>query len=162
MTAMIHDLGKINIPAEILSKPAKLSDLEFSMIKVHSSVGYTILKDIDFPWPVARMVLEHHERMNGSGYPSRLTGENLLIESRILAVADVVEAIASFRPYRPPYPIEAALDEIEKNKEILYDPAVVDACLRLFGEKGYSLNRSGEFLHPPAKRRSIRGRSMAL
>ncbi len=103
MTAMIHDLGKINIPAEILSKPSKLSDLEFGMIKVHPSVGYTILKDIDFPWPVARMVLEHHERLNGSGYPSGLTGENLLIESRILAVADVVEAIISFRPYRPPF-----------------------------------------------------------
>jgi putative two-component system response regulator len=147
MTAMIHDLGKISVPAEILSKSTKLSELEFGLIKVHSSVGYTILKDIDFPWPVARMVLEHHERMNGSGYPSRLTGENLLIESRILAVADVVEAIISYRPYRPPYPIEVAMDEIEKNKGILYDPEVVEACLRLFRMKGYSLNRSGEFLH---------------
>jgi len=148
MTAMIHDLGKINIPAEILSRPAKLSDIEFSMVKVHASVGYTILKDIDFPWPVARMVLEHHERINGSGYPSGLTGENLLIESRILAVADVVEAIASYRPYRPPFGIEVALDEIEKNKGILYDSEVVDACLRLFREKGYSLNRPEEIFSP--------------
>ena len=140
MAAMIHDLGKISVPAEILSKPAKLSDIEFSLIKVHAEVGYGILKDIDFPWPVARMVLEHHERMNGSGYPNKLTGENLLIESRIMAVADVVEAIASFRPYRPPFGIEVALDEIEKNKGILYDPEVVDACLRLFKEKGYHLN----------------------
>jgi HD-GYP domain-containing protein (c-di-GMP phosphodiesterase class II) len=140
MAAMIHDLGKISVPAEILTKPAELSDIEFSLIKVHAEVGYGILKDIDFPWPVARMVLEHHERMKGSGYPNRLTGENLLIESRILAVADVVEAIASFRPYRPPFGIEVALDEIEKNKGILYDPEVVDACLRLFREKGYHLN----------------------
>jgi putative two-component system response regulator len=146
MTAMIHDLGKINVPAEILSKPTKLSDLELDMIKVHASVGYSILKDIDFPWPVARIVLEHHERMNGSGYPSRLTGENLLLESRILAVADVVEAIASYRPYRPPFGIEVALDEIEKNKRTLYDSEVVGACLRLFREKGYSLNLSEEFL----------------
>jgi putative nucleotidyltransferase with HDIG domain len=140
MAAMIHDLGKISVPAEILSQPAKLSDIEFSLIKVHAEVGYGILKNIDFPWPVARMVLEHHERMKGSGYPNRLTGENLLIESRIMAVADVVEAIASFRPYRPPFGIEVALDEIEKNKGILYDPEVVDACLRLFKEKGYHLN----------------------
>lgn len=145
MCALIHDLGKISVPAEILSKPTRLSDLELGMLKIHSSAGYTILKDIDFPWPVARMILEHHERMDGSGYPGRLTGENLLMESRILAVADVVEAIASHRPYRPPLGIEAALEEIEKNKRILYDAEVADACLKIFREKGYSLNRRGEF-----------------
>ncbi|MGC1401349.1 MAG: HD domain-containing phosphohydrolase, partial [Thermodesulfobacteriota bacterium] len=139
MAAMIHDLGKINIPIEILIKPTRLSDIEFSLIKVHAEVGYGILKDIDFPWPVARMVLEHHERMNGSGYPNRLTGENLLIESRIMAVADVVEAIATYRPYRPALGIEKALEEVSQNKGILYDPEAVDACLRLFKEKGYKL-----------------------
>ena len=112
MAAMIHDLGKINVPTEILIKPTKLSDIEFSLIKVHAEVGYSILKDIDFPWPVARMVLEHHERINGSGYPNKLTGEDLLIESRIMAVADVVEAIATYRPYRPALGIETALEEI--------------------------------------------------
>ena len=138
MAAMIHDLGKINVPTEILIKPTKLSDIEFSLIKVHAEVGYSILKDIDFPWPVARMVLEHHERINGSGYPNKLTGEDLLIESRIMAVADVVEAIATYRPYRPALGIETALEEISKNKGILYDPEVVDACLRLFKEKGFN------------------------
>lgn len=138
MAAMIHDLGKINVPTEILIKPTKLSDIEFSLIKVHAEVGYSILKDIDFPWPVARMVLEHHERINGSGYPNKLTGEELLIESRIMAVADVVEAIATYRPYRPALGIETALEEISKNKGILYDPEVVDACLRLFKEKGFN------------------------
>jgi putative two-component system response regulator len=138
MAAMIHDLGKINVPAEVLNKPTTLTDLEFGLIKVHPSVGYTILKDIEFPWPVARMVLEHHERMNGSGYPNRLTGENLLIESRIMAVADVVEAIATYRPYRPALGIEKALEEISEKNGILYDPEVVDTCLRLFKEKGFN------------------------
>jgi PAS domain S-box-containing protein len=137
IAARIHDIGKISVPAQILSMPKKLTDIEFSLIKVHAEVGYGILKDIDFPWPVARMVLEHHERMNGSGYPNRLTGENLLIESRILAVADVVEAIASHRPYRPALGIEAALEEIEKNAGVLYDRGVVVVCLRLFREKGF-------------------------
>jgi len=100
------------------------------------------LKDIDFPWPVARMILEHHERMNGSGYPNGLTGDNILMESRILAVADVVESMASHRPHRPGFGIEAALDDIEKNRGTLYDNAVADACLRLFREKGYQLKKS--------------------
>ncbi len=139
MAAMIHDLGKINVPTEILIKPTKLSDIEFSLIKVHAEVGYSILKDIDFPWPVARMVLEHHERMNGSGYPNRLTGENLLIESRIMSVADVVEAIATYRPYRPALGVDQSLEEISKNKGTLYDPQVVDTCLRIFEEKGFQL-----------------------
>jgi PAS domain S-box-containing protein len=139
MAGIIHDLGKISVPAEILSKPTKLTDIEFSLIKTHPQSGYAILKDIDFPWPIARMVLEHHEWMNGSGYPHGVRGEKLLIESRILTVADVVEAMASHRPYRPSLGIDAALVEIEKNKGILYDDAAVEACLRLFREKGFEL-----------------------
>jgi PAS domain S-box-containing protein len=139
MAAAIHDLGKISVPAEILSKPTKLKKTEFDLIKDHPQSGYDILKDIDFPWPIARMVLEHHERMNGSGYPNGLTGDNILLESRIMAVADVVEAMASHRPYRPGLGIDLALAEIEKNRGIFYDNAVVDACLRLFREKGFKL-----------------------
>jgi PAS domain S-box-containing protein len=139
MAATIHDLGKISVPADILSKPIKLTNIEFSLIKTHSQSGYDILKDIDFPWPVARTVLEHHERMNGSGYPNGLTGDHLLLESRILAVADVVESMASHRPYRPSLGIEAALEEIEKNRGTLYDADAVNACLRVFREKGYQL-----------------------
>jgi HD-GYP domain-containing protein (c-di-GMP phosphodiesterase class II) len=139
MAATIHDLGKISVPAEILSTPKKLTNIEFSLIKTHSQSGYDILKDIDFPWPVARTVLEHHERMNGSGYPNALTGDNILLESRILAVADVVESMASHRPYRPSLGIKAALEEIEKNRGTLYDTGAVDACLRVFREKGYQL-----------------------
>jgi PAS domain S-box-containing protein len=139
ISATIHDLGKISIPSEILSKPTKLTDIEFSLIKTHPHSGYDILKNIDFPWPIARIVLEHHERMNGSGYPNGLTGDNILLESKILAVADVVEAMASHRPYRPSLGIDVALEEIEKNKGILYDNAVADACLRLFRGKDYQL-----------------------
>lgn len=139
MAAAIHDIGKIYIPVEILSKPLRLTDLEFSLIKMHSQWGYDILKGIEFPWPVARMVLEHHERMDGSGYPNGLTGDNSLLESHILATSDVVEAMASHRPYRPSLGINAALDEIARNKGVHYDPDVVDACLLLFNEKGYKL-----------------------
>jgi PAS domain S-box-containing protein len=135
----IHDIGKISIPSEILSKPTKLTDLEFSLIKTHSQSGYDILKDIDFPWPVADVVLQHHERMNGSGYPQGLKGDDILLEARIMAVADVVEAIGSHRPYRPSLGIDFALEEISRNKGILYDTDVVDACLRLFREKGFKL-----------------------
>jgi HD-GYP domain-containing protein (c-di-GMP phosphodiesterase class II) len=142
MAAAIHDLGKISVPAEILSKPTKLTNLEFSLIKTHAQSGYDILKDIEFPWPIARMVLEHHERMNGSGYPNGLTGDNMLLESQILAVADVVESMASHRPYRPSLGIEAALEEIEKNRGTLYDTGAVDACLRVFREKSYHLEET--------------------
>jgi len=140
VAAIIHDIGKISVPAEILTKPGKLTDLEFSMIKIHTQSGFNILKDIDFPWPVARMVYEHHERMNGSGYPRNLKGNEILLEARILAVSDVVESMASHRPYRAALGIETALEEIEKNKGMLYDDAVADACLRLFREKGYKLS----------------------
>ena len=139
VAAIIHDIGKISVPAEILTKPGKLTDLEFGMIKTHSQTGYDILKDIDFPWPVAKIVIEHHERINGTGYPRKLKGNDIFIEARIMCVADVVEAMASHRPYRASLGIEAALEEIEKNKGILYDKTVVDACLRLFREKGYQL-----------------------
>ena len=133
----LHDIGKINVPSEILSKPGILSDLEFALIKTHCQSGYEIVKDIEFPWPVAEVLLQHHERMNGSGYPRRLMGDTILIESRIIAVADVVEAMASHRPYRPALGIETALNEIIQNKGILYDPIVVDACLKLFRENDF-------------------------
>ena len=139
MAGSIHDIGKLSIPAEILSKPTKLTDIEFSLIKEHSRSGYEMLKDVESPWPLAQIVYQHHERMDGSGYPRNLKGEEILIEARIMAVADVVEAIASHRPYRPGLGIEVALEEIEKNKGIFYDDAVADACLRLFREKGYQL-----------------------
>ena len=135
----IHDIGKISIPAEILSKSTKLTDMEFNLIKTHAQSGHDILKDIEFPWPVADVVLQHHERMDGSGYPQGLKGNDIFLEARIMAVADVVEAIASHRPYRPSRGIDFALDEISRNKGILYDADVVDACLKLFQEKGYTL-----------------------
>jgi len=139
LAGVIHDIGKIILPTEILSKPTKLSDIEFSMIKEHVRLGYDILKDVESPWPLAEIVLQHHERMDGSGYPRGLKGEEILIEARILAVADVVEAMASHRPYRPALGIGAALAEIEKNRGLLYDSHVVDTCLRVFREKGYQI-----------------------
>ncbi|MBW2168219.1 MAG: HD domain-containing protein [Deltaproteobacteria bacterium] len=140
MAGVIHDIGKISIPAEILSKPGKISEIEFDLIKTHSKVGYDILKTIEFPWPIARMVLEHHERLDGSGYPSGLSGEEFLLEAKILGVADVVEAMASHRPYRPALGIDKALEEISKNKGKLYDLDVAQACIELFGEKRFSFN----------------------
>ncbi len=140
MAGSIHDIGKLSIPAEILSKPTKLSEIEFSLIKEHPQKGYEILKNVESPWPLAEIVYQHHERMDGSGYPRRLKGDDILIEARILAVADVVEAIASHRPYRPAFGIDKALEEISQNKGILYDPEVVEVCLRLFQTKGYKLD----------------------
>ena len=139
MAGSIHDIGKLSIPAEILSKPTKLTYIEFSLIKEHSHTGYEMLKDVESPWPLAQIVYQHHERMNGSGYPRNLKGNEILIEARIMAVADVVEAMASHRPYRPGLGIDEALAEIEKNRGILYDNTVVDACLKLFRERGYQL-----------------------
>ncbi len=139
MAGSIHDIGKLSIPAEILSKPTRLSEIEFSLIKEHARKGFEILKGVESSWPLAEMVYQHHERMDGSGYPRNLKGDDILIESRILAVADVVEAMASHRPYRPALGIDAALDEISKKRGILYDREVTDACLKLFQEKGYSL-----------------------
>jgi PAS domain S-box-containing protein/putative nucleotidyltransferase with HDIG domain len=138
MGSLIHDVGKIYVPAEILSRPGKLSEAEFNLIKVHPQVGYEIIKGIEFPWPVAKMILQHHERLNGSGYPQGLKGDEISQEARILAVADVVEAMASHRPYRPGLGLDKALEEISQNRGILYDPQAVDICLRLFGEKGFS------------------------
>jgi PAS domain S-box-containing protein len=139
MAGSIHDIGKLSIPAEILSKPAKLTDIELTLIKEHSQRGYEILKNVESPWPLAQIVYQHHERMDGSGYPRNLKGDEILMEARILAVADVVEAMASHRPYRPALGIETALKEIEKKKGFIYDDTVVDACLRVFREKGYQL-----------------------
>jgi PAS domain S-box-containing protein len=132
MAAKLHDVGKINVPAEILSKPGKLSRIEMEMIRVHPEVGYDILKSIAFPFPISKIVLQHHERMDGSGYPAGASGNNILLEARILAVADVVESMASHRPYRPACGIEKALDEISSHRGTLYDEQVVDICLKLF------------------------------
>lgn len=137
MAGIIHDLGKISIPAEILSKPGRITDIEFSLIKTHPQIGYDILKTIEFPWPIAQIVYQHHERMDGSGYPLGLSGQNILPEARILAVADVVEAMSSHRPYRSALGIEKALEEISRGKNTVYDPEAVDACLKLFQEKGF-------------------------
>ena len=139
LAGSIHDIGKLSIPAEILSKPSKLTNIEFSLIKGHSQSGYEMLKNVESPWPLADIVYQHHERMDGSGYPRNLKGDEIILEARIMAVADVVEAMASHRPYRSALGIEIALEEIEKNKGILYDNDVADACLRLFRKKGYSL-----------------------
>ena len=137
ITSLIHDIGKIGLPAEILSKPTKLTDIEFSLIKGHSQIGYDVLKSIDFPFPITKIVLQHHERLDGSGYPNKLKGDEVLLEARILGVADVVEAMSSHRPYRPALGIDAALGEITQNKGILYDPEVVDICLKLFKENAF-------------------------
>jgi len=136
IASLMHDIGKISVPADILSKPSRLTDIEFGLIKAHPQTAYDILKEIDFPWPVADIVLQHHERMDGSGYPQGLKGDEILLEARIIAVADVVEAMASHRPYRPALGIDEALGEIRKNKGRLYDPQAVEACLRLF-DKGF-------------------------
>jgi len=137
IASLVHDSGKISIPSEILSKPTKLSEIEYRLIKNHSQIGYDILKSIEFSWPIAQIVLQHHERLNGFGYPQGLKGDEILIEARILGVADVIEAMSSHRPYRPALGIDKALEEISKNKGILYDPEVVDVCLKLFKQKRF-------------------------
>ena len=137
VAGLIHDLGKISVPAEILSKPTKLTPIEFGLIKVHPQAGYDILKEIEFQGPVAQIIYQHHERLDGSGYPAALKGAEICREARVLAVADVMEAIVSHRPYRPAKSIDTALGEISEKRGILYDPQVVDACVRLFREKGF-------------------------
>jgi PAS domain S-box-containing protein len=139
MAGSIHDIGKLSVPSEILSKPTKLTNAEFSVIKDHAQSGYEMLKNVESPWPLAQIVYQHHERMNGTGYPRNLKGDEILLDARIMAVADVVEAMASHRPYRPALGIEVALEEIEKNNGTFYDAVVADACLKLFREKGYKL-----------------------
>ena len=140
MAGIIHDIGKISVPAEILSKPGKLSIIEFNLIKNHPQSGYEILKNIEFPWPVAMIVRQHHERIDGSGYPDGVKGDEILIESKILAVSDVVEAMASHRPYRASLGIKAALDEIISNKGKLYDPDVVNSCVSVFAKGDFSFD----------------------
>ena len=135
----LHDIGKIAVPAEILAKPGKLNELEFGFVKMHAVTSYDILKEIDFRWPVAEIVYQHHEKCDGTGYPRGLKGDEILLEAKVLAVADVVEAMSSHRPYRPALELEAALKEVESGSGTLYDPEVCDACLRLFREKGYVL-----------------------
>jgi putative nucleotidyltransferase with HDIG domain len=136
--AVIHDVGKIYVPSDILSKPGRLADIELQMIKTHAQGSYEILKSIEFNAPVAKIVLQHHERIDGSGYPNKLKGQEILFEAKIVAVADVVEAMVSHRPYRAALGVEKAMDEISRNKDILYDSSAVDACLRLFKEKGFN------------------------
>ncbi|NNM82642.1 MAG: PAS domain S-box protein [Burkholderiales bacterium] len=139
LVGLVHDIGKIGIPTEILSKPGRLTQVEYELVKTHVERGHEIIRDIDFSFPVAEIIYQHHERMNGSGYPRGLKGEEILPEARILAVADVVESMASHRPYRPARGLEAALAEIEQNRETLYDASVVDVLLRMIREKGYRL-----------------------
>ncbi len=135
----VHDVGKIVVPAEILSKPTKLSSAEYELIKTHPQQGFEVLKDIDFPWPVAQVALQHHERLDGSGYPQGLGDGEIILEARIMAVADVVEAMAAHRPYRPSMGIDVALDEVIRHRGVKYEAAAVDACVRLFRERGYVL-----------------------
>jgi PAS domain S-box-containing protein/putative nucleotidyltransferase with HDIG domain len=138
MAGLVHDIGKFSVPVEILNKPGRITETEFNIIKHHSQAGYNILKEIEFPWPVAQIVLQHHERLDGSGYPQGLKNGGIMLEAKILAVADVVEAMASHRPYRPALGIDVALEEIAKNRGILYEPEMVDVCKRLFIEKGFT------------------------
>ncbi len=137
VAASIHDIGKISLPAEILSKPIQLSKIEVSLIQAHAQAGYDILKGLDFPWPIADIIIQHHERMDGSGYPRGLSGDRISIEARIIGVADVVETMSSHRPYRPSMGIEKALEEITLNSGTLYDSQIVDACLNIFNGKGF-------------------------
>jgi PAS domain S-box-containing protein len=139
LAASIHDLGKISLPAEILAKPRRLTAMEFGLVKEHPGIAYNILKNVEFPWPIAEIIMQHHERIDGSGYPLSLKGESLLLESKILAVADVVEAMASHRPYRAALGLEAALAEIEAQSGKTLDAAVVAACLRVFHDQGYQI-----------------------
>jgi len=140
LAGVVHDVGKIRVPAEILSNPRKLTGMEIGLIKEHAHNGYEILKTIDFPWSIAQIVLQHHERLDGSGYPAGFKDKEIMIEARILAVSDVIEAMASHRPYRAALGLDMALEEITRNRGKLYDPAVVDACIKLFREQGFNFS----------------------
>lgn len=137
IASLVHDIGKVNLPTEIVSKPSKLIEVEFNLIKNYPKVGYDILREVDFPWPIAEIVLQHQEKIDGSGYPRGLKGDEICIEAKILVVANVVEAMTSYRSYRPAISIDESLAEISKNKNILFDPEVVDACIKLFKEKEF-------------------------
>lgn len=137
LASLIHDIGKIQVPSEILSKPGKLTEFEYGLIKTHSQAGYDIMKNIEFPWPIADIVHQHHERLDGSGYPQGLKGDDILPQAKIMAVADVVEAMSSHRPYRPALGIDEALEEIASKKGILYDDDVANSCIRLFKENKF-------------------------
>jgi putative nucleotidyltransferase with HDIG domain len=139
LAALVHDIGKVSVPSEILTRPGQISDMEFSFIKTHPQIGHNILKPIEFPWPIAEMVLQHHEELNGSGYPWGHSGARILLEARLIRVADVVEAMSNHRPYRLAPGLEKALEEISRNAGILYDPDAVVACVKLFMETGYKL-----------------------
>jgi PAS domain S-box-containing protein len=145
MAGIIHDIGKISIPAEILSKPGSLNEIEFSLIKEHSKTGYDLLKDVEFPWPIAQIVLQHHERIDGSGYPLGLSVEDILLEARILCVADVVEAMSSHRPYRPALGIDSGIEQISEQRGVLYDPEVVDACIKVVRERKYEFEKQSSY-----------------
>ncbi|MBE3092676.1 MAG: HD-GYP domain-containing protein [Chloroflexi bacterium] len=137
IASLVHDIGKVNLPSEIVRKPGKLIEVEFNLIKSHPKISYDLLKRIDFPWPIAEIVFQHQEKIDGSGYPRGLKGDEICIEAKILGVANVVEAMSSYRSYRPALIIDEALNEIDKNKNIIFDPEVVDACIKLFKEKGF-------------------------
>jgi HD-GYP domain-containing protein (c-di-GMP phosphodiesterase class II) len=137
LAGVIHDLGKIALPAEILAKPSHLSGIELDLIRTHPKAGYDILAKVPFPWPIAEIVYQHHEKVDGSGYPRALKGEEILLEARIMAVADTVEAMSSHRPYRPALGLEAAMDELLRNSGKAFDPTVVDACLQVFKVRGF-------------------------
>jgi len=153
IAATLHDIGKISVPSEILTKPGRLTDLEMEIIKTHCRVAHDILKTIDFPYPVADIILQHHERADGSGYPQGLKGKEILLEARIIAVADVIEAMASHRPYRPALGVDVAMQEIAKYRDVLYDADVVDACLRIYaaeGEKAFLQEGHARSAQPPS------------
>ena len=137
IASLVHDIGKVNLPTEIISKPSKLVEVEFNLIKNYPNVGYDILRKVDFPWPIAEIILQHQEKIDGSGYPRGLKGDEICIEAKILGVANVVEAMSSYKSYRPALSIDEALAEISKNKNILFDPEVVDTCIKLFKEKDF-------------------------
>jgi len=132
LSSLIHDLGKISIPSEILSKPVRLNDAEFSLVKRHPQVAYDIIKTVDYPWPIDEIILQHHEKENGSGYPFGISGSDIRLEAKIIAVADIVEALSSHRPYRPAFDIDRTLSEVCKGRTTLYDPVILDACCDLF------------------------------